>query len=589
MFLKNFDFLSPPITLYYKSQNSHSSFFSVILTILAYFICLVFAFFYTFHFINNSNPNAYYYNRFVEEAGEFPVNASSMFSFIQIKDTRLNIPDIVDFDILNIIGIEETIDNYNYTNLDKYNHWLYGPCNNSTDIEGIEELITFDHFTESACIRKYYNKDDKKYYNTDDINFIWPRILHGCGHPNRTFYGIIVEKCRNNTLKLLGNNKMCKPDSEIKEYVKLHSINLKIIDQYTDMFNYTTPYKKYFYSISNGIYADSSSYTSNNLNFNPSQLISDDGLVLENKKNTLSYLFDINEKVTFEGKEDTGIYVAYYFWMQRRMQYYERIYKKIQDIMSDVGGLCSIILTVSESINFLVNKYVILLDIQDYMNDLQNSKEYDKDIFRINKNDLSKINIKNNHNKLFPPKLNKSRYKEENDDFNKNIKAKRAQKNALKINNSSLTRNHILIHADSLNLNNDTKKIGQSLSYKYKKNIMKEKIKIDSQSNLNLTETANHNNNINKDKNIIENIKKKANNENQKDLKLTFISYLFFLISFRKCHSNIQIFSDFRIKMISEENLIKCNLNIDKLMQKIKTDNANTNQDLEAKSKTIYK
>lgn len=381
---------------------------------------------------------------------------------------------------------------------------------------------------------------------------------------------------------------MCKPDSEIKEYVKLHSISLQIIDQYTDMFNYTTPYKKYFYSVSNGIYADSSSYTSNNLNFNPSLLISDDGLVLENKKNTLSYLFDLNEKVTFEGKEDTGIYVAYYFWMQRRMQYYERIYKKIQDIMSDVGGLCSIIITVSEFINFLVNKYVILLDIQDYMNDLQNSKEYNKDIFRINKNDLSKIDIKNNQNKLFPPKLNKSRYKEENDDFNKNIKAKRAQKNVLKINNSSLTRNHILIRTNSLNLNNDTKKIGQSLSYKYEKNIMKEKI--DSQSNLNLTENANQNNNINnKDKNIIENIKVNANNENEKCPKLTFISYLFFLISFKKCHSNIQIFSDFRIKMISEENLIKCNLNIDKLMQKIKRDNANTNQELETKFKTINK
>ena len=138
-----------------------------------------------------------------------------------------------------------------------------------------------------------------------------------------------------------------------------------------------------------------------------------------------------------------------------------------------------------------------------------------------------------------------------------------------------------------MNLNNDTKKIGQSLSYKYEKNTMKEKI--DSQSNLNLAGNANQNNINNKDKNIIEIIKKNANNENQKSPKLTFISYLFFLISFRKCHSNIQIFSDFRIKMISEENLIKCNLNIDKLMQKIKTDNANTNQDLEAKSKTIYK
>ena len=66
--------------------------------------------------------------------------------------------------MVTIIGIELTLDLYQEDNdLTKYNHWLYGPCNNSTDIEGIRKLITFDHFTESACIRKYYIKEDKIY------------------------------------------------------------------------------------------------------------------------------------------------------------------------------------------------------------------------------------------------------------------------------------------------------------------------------------------------------------------------------------------------------------------------------------------
>ena len=166
--IRKFDLLSPPITLYYKDEQSHSSIASVILSLIAYIICCIFAVMYSLQFINNSNPDVYYYNRFVEEAGEFPVNASSMFSFIQIKDTQKNIPVNIEFDLLNIIGIELDITIYEEDrDLSKYNHWLYGPCNNSTDIEGIKDLITFDRFTESACIRKYYNKDDKKYYNTD--------------------------------------------------------------------------------------------------------------------------------------------------------------------------------------------------------------------------------------------------------------------------------------------------------------------------------------------------------------------------------------------------------------------------------------
>ena len=166
------DFLSPTITLYYKGERIHSSFFSGILTIIVYFICLIFGIIYFLKFYNKLVPTVYYYNRFVEDAGEFPVNSSSMFSFIQLIDTEKNIPDVVDFDMLNIIGIEQTIDLYQDDNdLSKYNHWLYGPCNNSTDTEGIKNLITFDHFTESACIRKYYNKEEKKYYNTNEEKF----------------------------------------------------------------------------------------------------------------------------------------------------------------------------------------------------------------------------------------------------------------------------------------------------------------------------------------------------------------------------------------------------------------------------------
>ena len=221
MFIRKMDFLSQRITLYYKGERTHSSFFAGLLTIIVYVISLIFGILFFLKFFYKLNPQVYYYNRFVEDAGEFPLNSSSMFSFIQILDTETNTPDVIDFDMLNIIGMERDINAYRDDNdLTKYNHWLYGPCNNSTDIEGIKELITFDHFTESSCIRKYYNKEDKRYYSTGDPNFKWPIILHGCGNPNRTFYGIIVEKCRNTTLKLLTDGKYCKPQNDIINYIK---------------------------------------------------------------------------------------------------------------------------------------------------------------------------------------------------------------------------------------------------------------------------------------------------------------------------------------------------------------------------------
>ena len=609
MFLRKLDYLSPAITLYYKGEQSHSSIVSGLLTIIVYSICLLFIVIYSIDFVKKANPRVCYYNRYVEDAGEFPVNSSSMFNFIQILDTEKNVPDIVDFDLITIIGIEITVDIYQDDNdLTKYNHWIYGPCNKESDIEGIDYLIDFDHFTESACIRKYYNKDEKRYYNTNEPNFIWPKILHGCSHPNRTFYGIIVEKCRNTTLKLLSDGKYCKSTEDIIQYIKARSINFQLIDQFTDILNYSTPYRKYFYSISNGLFEES--YTTNHLNLNPSMLISDEGNFMEYKKNTLSYFFDLNEKVT-SSSGDSGIYVAFYFWMQNRMQYYERAYEKIQNILSDVGGLCSIVLTIAEILNFFVNQYIKLFDTQAYMIEIENSNLYDRNIFGINlKNKLVKEN-EDNIIKLYPPKNKSSNSIEQNININNanesnskgkinndveiyDKKYKRIKKRKSKrtenyvLNNENQVINNIN-NLNNLNINFEKNKRKSGLNFiHFKGNLLqnnKENDKNEFQSKYRLDNDINNKSNnksLNKEKNNIETYESKGLDIKKANRKhIRFGHYLTYLISFAKYNSNIQMFSDFRVKMISEENLILSNLNIDKILRK-------NNQELESPPKLNF-
>jgi len=605
MFIRKLDFLSPSITLYYKGEPSHSSIASGILTIIVYSICLTFGIVYAIQFINKDNPRVCYYNRYVEDAGEFPVNSSSMFNFIQMLDTEKNIPDKVNFDLITIIGIEQTVDIYQDNNdLSKYNHWIYGPCNNSTDIQGIDDLVTFSHFTESACIRKYYNKDEKKYYDTDDKNFIWPVILHGCSHPNRTFYGIIVEKCRNDTLKFSRDGKYCKSPDEIIKYIRARSINFQLIDQFTDILNYTTPYRKYFYSISNGLFEET--YTTNHLNLNPTKLISDEGNFFQNKIETLSYFFDLNEKIT-SSSGDSGIYVAFYFWMQNRMQYYERVYEKVQDVLSDVGGLCSIVLTIAELLNILVNQYTNLFDTQSYMNEIENSKLYERNIFKLNlNNNLVNIN-QNNINKLSPPKnISSSNIQNMNESNSKGVlnneieiydkkmkkinKRKKLKKSEIIVLNNE---NKYINNINNLNINN-RRTGGNSLTYK--RNLIsnnQEKVggEQGDQSNYHLKNNANNNNknnsnNNNKEKNIIETKNSIIKLTNIKQIKFTH--YLAYLISLTKCHPNLRLYSDFRIKMISEENLILSNLNINKILKKMNDENSILNQELDNTPKLNY-
>ena len=169
MFLKKIDFLYPPVTLYRKEELHHSSIFSQILTIITYLIIIILGLNFFSNFISKKNPSAYYFNRYVEDDGFYPINSSSIFNFIQIIDSESSNADPIYFDSIRIIGALQIIDLYlQDLNLSKYNHWIYDYCNNDTDIKGIEDIISNVNFKNSACIRKYFNKNEQKYYNTNE-------------------------------------------------------------------------------------------------------------------------------------------------------------------------------------------------------------------------------------------------------------------------------------------------------------------------------------------------------------------------------------------------------------------------------------
>lgn len=154
MIFKNFDYLSPTITLYFKGNSVHPTRFSGILTIITYIVISAFGIYYLVEYIKKGDKKIYFFNRYVEDAGIFPLNSSSMFHFIRLVRTDNNQYEPIDFKALRIIGLEETIDNYmNDTNIANKDHWIYGPCNNDTDTKGISYLTTNENFIYSNCIK----------------------------------------------------------------------------------------------------------------------------------------------------------------------------------------------------------------------------------------------------------------------------------------------------------------------------------------------------------------------------------------------------------------------------------------------------
>ena len=373
MFLKKLDWISPPITLYYRGENSHVSIYSALLSIVAYVLTFAASIYYALQFIERNSPKAYFFQRYVDDAGNFPVNSSQMFNFIQVSNPEINEKVPLDFSAFRIVGFDDVYsDDYidDPSIVKRKNHWVYGKCNNDSDTRGISYLIDQKYYTESACIRKYYDANRGRYYETGEAGFRYPVIEKGCSNPDRTYYGIIMQRCDKADDFLKQQGPECKSETDINNIIKSVSLNFQIIDHYADMLNYEMPFTKYFYEVTSAISVGT--FAIQHLNFNPATMLTHNGFFFDNQVRESSYIFTQNEKQTLmetelvkQNRTTSGCVIGIYFWMQNTLQYYERNYDRVQDILSDIGGISSIVLTLASLINLLISNFIILLDTED--------------------------------------------------------------------------------------------------------------------------------------------------------------------------------------------------------------------------------
>ena len=599
MFLKKFDWISPPITLYFKGENSHVSIYSGILSIIAYIIVVAAAIYYALEFINRESPKAYFFTRYVEDAGVFPVNSSQMFHFIQVSNPKTNKKVALDFEAFRIIGFDNAYsDDYmkDPSIVNRTNHWVYGYCNNSTDTGGISYLINQDHYEESACIRKYYDAKKGDYFNTGDEGFRWPVILKGCSNPDRTYYGIIMQRC-DKADKFLLRHGQCKSEEEINYAVDSISFNFQIIDHYADMLNYEMPFIKYFYEVTSAI--TTNNFIIQHLNFNPANMLTHNGFFFDNQVREEAYFFTQNEKQTIieadankEGKSTNGCLIGVYFWMQNTLQYYERNYDRIQDILSDIGGISSIVLTIAAIINLLIHNFIVILDTEDlalkteqenYVNQRDLSRK--PSIFRKTNNIMCpprrpyQVRKTPYGNDLQPPSSNYQRLMKEGVDIcnNNNINdmnmyPKFKEEKTEQYKNSYLNRNiNNNMFNNTYQTNNEGYYQGDNMSQNSQQNFRpfsgtRNQFHNRGKYKLGFTDNRDTYSRTYKD-DITTEKKEESENKPLEKQNFNWCKYLGYLISCGRNDKNITYYEDFRAKLISEENIVQYYMDIYKLLK----------------------
>ena len=525
MFFKRLDILSPPITLYNKGLLYHSSKISIVLSIISFILIAMLAIGEFLIFISNADkPTLNSYNKYVQESGYIELNSSLLFHFISIqKNANSPYEQEIDFESFRIIGFETYLDEYlNDKNLSNFNHWLYGPCNNDTDTLGISDLITQKYFTKSACIKKYFDSKEKKYYDLNEPKYRAPKIEHGTVNFRKNFYSIIIEDCEDDSLKLIFNDKRkCKKENNtyIQNIIKNGLINFHFIDNEVQNDDYFRPITKFFNIIDNKLSKDN--YLINNIYFNPIILYSNYHGFFNNKViSNYTYTLDRNDENIKEKNNKKNIYIGYYLWLNKRMNLYYAEHITIIDVISTIGGVSNVTISIFFFINKIFNNYAIYSNSKELFNfSIKQNKDNKKQI-KLN-NLLSNNNF--DSSKSLSPSLKAK--------INSNIDIKISSKveNKTNENNEALCGN--------ANIGNDA--------------FIKEK---DFRNSITSIISEKEKTNFNKRKNV-------------KKEKLSFCKYCIFKISFGKINGELRLYEYFRIKVVSIENLLNNYLKINDLIK----------------------
>ena len=315
MILKNFDFISPPITLFYHGMESHSSIYTGIISLIVLIICIISAIILSLDIFLKRNPSIFYWKKSIEDVEKTYLNEDNFLHFITLLDENLN--NIYDERAFTIIGInnfttnmiinttttKESKKNRTNTLYNNFSYYIYDICDEKKDGgEIITEIDKKNSFLRSLCIKAYYNKTSNTTIYKGDKNFEYPFLQHGYSRGNNINYGILIRKCVNGSTL---NNVTCY-DSTILDDLKneLYYYSITFIDDSLNPDNYSFPFSN---SLNNVTYKyEEEEFTINYLFFHNIELETTTGFLFDfvNNKQTIAYDYSTYTTLSIEENEN---------------------------------------------------------------------------------------------------------------------------------------------------------------------------------------------------------------------------------------------------------------------------------------------
>jgi hypothetical protein len=383
MTLKNLDFLSPKISLFFYGRRRHSAFLGGVLTILMVISCLTYIFYLCLDVCRHNSSTLQYYRHLFKDPEVFLFNKTKgIFHFFQFYSPK-NKSYYGKFNSKYIRFFMTSISDEYKTNpqiLSENEHWVYDNCRDRIDNEFIDDdIFTNTSFEYGICLRYYYNKIDKKYYPIEDTNnFIYPHLANIELNMNYSI-ATVIEKCDNNSIltEALG---FCADEKEIQNYLKdNYGLNFNVLQHEINPDNYSNPIYKFIYGISSIL--QSSKINEHNIIFVPLKTDIKGGLVLPKRKQKLTYSFyDYYKRDEELNTNNNKIISIYNFCLSPAGYVFKSDYETIYDCFPKMGGIIQLIYYLFFGINFFYNKFTIINDTKRLFFQLNNNERANRNI-----------------------------------------------------------------------------------------------------------------------------------------------------------------------------------------------------------------
>ena len=360
MKLKNFDIISNNNYLYFRGRKRHSSVGGGIISILFLALVSFFAIYFFLDIIKKANPTSFFYKQFIPDVGSFLFDRKTLFHYFQLLNSDYEVK--YDPRYHTVIGGEDLLLDFSLdSDFNQVSHYVYGKCTQE-DSKNFKEILTDTQFTNSLCIKKFYNHTTGEVIDVNDKDFIFPGMHHGSGSTiaDNVHYTMFVMRCMN----LSYNQDLpCKSEEEIEEFEKINVFRVKftLIDNDFDVTQFKTPVIHNFFGIETQI--TEHNLVTNFINFTPVRIFTNDAIVFSNKKEQGSYRYDYNEKATYERSEYKRFVSVWTCIMQNKGEIYHRTYQKVQEVLANIGGASKAITIFAVVLNYLNEEFTYFSDV----------------------------------------------------------------------------------------------------------------------------------------------------------------------------------------------------------------------------------